>query len=443
MTAASQVNLRIAELVAIAGRQNVIEDPARLTEFAVDGVVPGAVIVPASAEEVAAVLRVANLNDLLVAARGGGTRDSCGQIPDRVDLVLTTERMNAVERYDPGDLTICIQAGARVDAIQKLVRESQQLLPMDVARPAEATIGGVLASRDSGPLKHRFGGPREYCIGITFVTGDGRQGKGGGRVVKNVAGYDMMKLMIGSHGTLCVITSANFKLFPAARQTCTFAAEFSSVRESLEFRRGILRSPLSPLALELITPRAHDYLGSGAGTRWSVLVRAGGSETVLARCRRELGASVTKEIEGSEEESLWERVSNFSEQAVSSHANVMLVDLNVPSSELQSALEAVERIALQESFLMAGVGRCAVATMVLAFIPISVDPPSAMKYVNLISGVRAQLGSGSAAVITRCPLEVKRHVNVWGSSSSDVEAMRAIKRALDPKDVLNRGRFLF
>jgi glycolate oxidase FAD binding subunit len=443
MTAASQVNLRIAELVAIAGRENVAQDPARLVEFAVDGVVPGAVILPASAEDVAAVLRVANESDLVIAVKGGGTRDSCGQIPERLDLVLSTERMNAVERYDPGDLTISIQAGARVGVIQKLVAESRQLLPMDVAGVARATIGGVLASGDSGPLAHKFGSAREYCIGITFVTGDGRQGKGGGRVVKNVAGYDMMKLMIGSQGTLSVITSANFKLFPAARQTCTFAAEFSSLKESLEYRRHVMASPLNPLSLELITPRAHEYLGLGIGTRWSMLVRAGASEAVLARYRRELGASVTKELEGSAEESLWERVGNFSAQAVSSHANVMMVQLSMPNSELQYALEISERIALHESFLMAGIGRCAMVKMVLAFIPLSVDPPSAMKYVNVISAMRAQLGSGSAAVITRCPLEVKRHVSVWGDPSSDATAIRAIKKALDPKDVLNRERFLF
>ena len=139
-------------------------------------------------------------------------------------------------------------------------------------------------------MRHGYGGLRDYCIGIKFVTGDGRKAKGGGRVVKNVAGYDLMKLLIGSQGTLGVITGASFKLFPAPRQTRTFVAEFARIAEAVEFRNRVLRSPLSPMCLELVSPRAGELLSLPSTERWRVALRAAGTDAVLARYRSELGA---------------------------------------------------------------------------------------------------------------------------------------------------------
>ena len=128
-----------------------------------------------------------------------------------------------------------------------------------------------------------------------FVTGDGRKGKGGGRVVKNVAGFDLMKLLIGSQGTLAIITGASFKLFPAPRQTTTFVAEFATAAEAIQYRNTVLRSPLSPICLELVSPQAGALLpGAGrSGKGWSIYLRATGSDAVLARYRSELGAAIS------------------------------------------------------------------------------------------------------------------------------------------------------
>jgi glycolate oxidase FAD binding subunit len=442
MTTAGLANPRLAELSAIVGRDHVSDDASRLAAYSPDGVAPRLLVTPASAEEISAVLRLASEYQLSVMPVGGATRLNIGSIPDHIDIALSTARLNQVESYDPGDLTIGLAAGVPIAEVEKLVASHQQVLPLDVARADSATVGGVLASTDFGPLKHCFGGSREFCIGIKFVTGDGRLGKGGGRVVKNVAGYDMMKLLIGSYGTLGVITSANFKLFPAARQFCTFAAEFVSVGEAMTFRNRIVRSPLSPLALELVSPRAHEYLGLGAADRWTVLLRAGGSDGVLRRYRTELGATVVREFTATEDISLWSEVRNFSERILSRHANAMLIEAHQPQSFVAQACESSERVALDHNFLFVSVARCASASMLFAFVPISVHPPSAMEYVSAISALRAELPRDGAAIVTRCPSEVKRHVSVWGQSTNDLAAMRAVKQALDPHNVLNRGRFL-
>jgi len=442
MTTAGLANPRLAELSAIVGRDHVSDDASRLTTYSPDGVAPRLLVTPASADEIAAVLRIANEFQLSVMPVGGATRLSIGTIPDHIDIALSTSRLNQVESYDPGDLTIGLAAGVSIAEVEKLVASNQQVLPLDVARAENATIGGVLASSDFGPLKHGFGGSREFCIGIKFVTGDGRLGKGGGRVVKNVAGYDMMKLLIGSHGTLGVITSANFKLFPASRQLCTFAAEFATIADAMEFRNRIVRSPLSPLALELVSPRAHEYLGLGTGDRWTVLLRAGGSDAVLRRYRTELGTAIAREYNAAEDVALWDELRNFGERVMSRHVNAMIMEAHLPQSSVAKACASAERVALDDNFLFVGIGRCASASMLFAFVPIAVHPPSAMEYVSAISALRAELPRDGAAVVTRCPSEVKRHISVWGQSTNDLAAMRAVKQALDPRDVLNRGRFL-
>ena len=225
------IALRFERLLGSAG---VIADPELLRKYSIDGQIPETVLQPTSAEQIAAALKVANEENWSVAPFGGGARQHVGHSLQGVDVVLSTERLDQIEAYDPGDLTISIQAGATVSSVRAACAQHRQLLPMETF-PA-STIGGALATASSGPLRAGFGGLRDFCIGISFITADGLSGRGGGRVVKNVAGYDLMKLMIGSFGTLGVITSANFKLFPLAQQTLTCVCQFETLGKAFRFR---------------------------------------------------------------------------------------------------------------------------------------------------------------------------------------------------------------
>jgi glycolate oxidase FAD binding subunit len=448
------------ELAAICGEAHVSEDPAALAAFEIDGVTPAAAVEPTSAEEVAAILRLATAHDLVVVPSGGFTQQATGFVPGRVDILLRTSRMRSVRYYDPGDLTFGAEAGITIGEIEQRLAEKAQWLPLDVAQPQSATLGGVLATAAHGPLKHAFGGAREFCIGLSFVTGDGTPAKGGGRVVKNVAGYDLMKLLIGSHGTLGVIVEANFKVFPRPRQTRTFIAEFAELDDAMRFRDRVLRSALRPLCLEVVSPRAGEYLretapvardvdevtpehptGSGPGP-WQVLVRAAGSDTVLARYRSELGADAVRELAELDEARVWRWVSGFAASVLARHRNAMMVDLSVPIASVRDALAAAEHAALDNNFLCATVGRAGIGPMVLAFIPLLVDPPSAMQYATAVSHLRGTLPRDASAVVSHCPREAKLHFNLWGSTPTDLGSMRAVKRTLDPANVLNRGRFV-
>jgi glycolate dehydrogenase FAD-binding subunit len=443
MTVASTATAQLGrELAAIVGEAYVCDDPGALTGFAIDGVRPGMWVLPGSPEEIAAIVRLANERRAAVTVTGGFTRQSIGNVPEKVDVLLRTDRLTRVLHFDPGDLTIGVECGCKLRDIRERVAEKSLLLPLDPANAARGTIGGALATSSFGPLKHGFGGAREYCIGVSFVTGDGRIAKAGGRVVKNVAGYDLMKLMIGCHGTLGVITSANFRLFPAPKQTATFVGEFADCKSAMEFCGSVRRSPLSPICMEVISPRAHEYVGD-SGEGWAAAIQASGSDAVLARYRRELSTNTKRELAGADEERFWSAVREYAETVSKRHQNAMLMELHLRSSAVCEVLPMAEQAATDQNCLFAVVGRAGAASLVIALVPISVDPSAVSQYTNAVSAIRKAMPKDGAAVVVRCPREAKAYFSVWGETANDMEAMQAVKRVLDPNGILNRGRFLF
>jgi glycolate oxidase FAD binding subunit len=447
------------ELAAIVGEPNVQHGDAQLAALAINGVVPANVVSPASVDEVAAVLEFANSRDLVVAPAGGFTKQDIGGIPPRVDILLRTTRLHGIQHYDPGDLTISIHAGTPfAEALAKLA-EHHQWLPYDAPNLKTATVGGCLATGSVGPLKHVFGGLRDFCIGVQFVIAEGKIAKGGGMVVKNVAGYDLMKLLTGSYGTLGVITRANFKVFPRPRQTRSFVCSFVSIDEALEFRTKLLQSPLTPICLEIVSPGAPEYLSDSAQVRdpdhyapsqpvarsaaaWQIVLRAAGSDNVLARYAKELGSAVSRTLDGAEEEQFWARVSDFEYSVLRRHRNAMVMYTHLTIQGVGAALKAIEKAAPDHNFIPAVLGRAATGNLVAAFVPVSADPSSAMQYANCASDFRGMLPQGSSAEVAHCPPEAKPHFDVWGTTPSDITMMRAVKKAIDPKNILNRGRFI-
>ncbi len=379
-------------------------------------------VTPGCVDEVAAILRLANEQGFGVLPAGSAEF----RPPASAEVVLFTTRLTDVEHYDPADLTVGVGAGMTVAQLNAIVGEDQLLFGPDPPFPERATIGGVLATASHGPLRHGYGGLRDFCLGIRFITGDGRKAKGGGRVVKNVAGYDMMKLLIGSQGTLAVITSASFKLFPAPRQTRTFVAEFTTWMDALKFRDLVLHSPLSPMCLELVSPNASQLMRLEAKSEsWKICVRASGSDVVLARYRKELGSAVTRELEGEEEEEMWRKIENCGYD--------FRLDIMVPSSGVADVLESLEEVR-RRLFEFAVLGRVGIG------------------HVQVYTGCGDLGGPNPAqAIIDHLRQQVKCEIsfciggstNPWPVTPFGLTSMRAVKTALDPKDILNRGRFPF
>jgi glycolate oxidase FAD binding subunit len=425
---ATGVSLDVArELRAICGDTHVLEcDTGELD------------VRPSSAEEVSAILRMANERGLRVIAVGGGTEFPT--VWGIADIILDTARLTEIEHYDHADLTVGVGAGMTVAQLNALVGADRLMFASDPPMPERCTVGGLLATAGHGPLRHGYGAVRDYCIGVRFVTGDGRRAKGGGRVVKNVAGYDLMKLLIGSYGTLAVITSASFKLFPAPRQTLTFLAEFATATQALEFRDRVMCSSLSPMCLELVSPGARKLMRPEmTADAWVTCVRAAGSDAVLARYRKELGSAITRELEDEDERKMWRAIENFpnaSEPGSASEQRVPFssqVHISVPPSDVMRVIEILENAKFREFIRIAFVGRIGLGHLLAAEWPINLEDPwflwgtaDELK-ASMGSGVNMKLGHGA--------------VRQWPVTPSHIASMRAVKLALDPNFVL-RGRSL-
>ncbi|HLL99350.1 MAG TPA: FAD-binding oxidoreductase, partial [Rubrobacteraceae bacterium] len=242
-------NVSLEDLQRIVGEEHARE---ATPEDAVDGAQPSFVAEPGSVEETSELLRFAAEEGLAVSPRGGGTKSSLGNPPRGLDLVLSTARMNEVIEYVPGDQVVRVQAGTKLQDLQERLAGSDQMLGLDpVEKDAGATVGGVVAANSSGPRRHRYGTIRDLIIGITVVLSDGTVAKAGGKVVKNVAGYDLSKLFTGSLGTLGVIAECNFRLHPRPETARTVAVVLGSAQAAGEAAQAVLHAQLIPSAVEL------------------------------------------------------------------------------------------------------------------------------------------------------------------------------------------------
>src|SRR5438093_5697184 len=207
------------KFMAIVGNENV---HAATAADAVAGVQPKLVIEPGAERELAEILRLSNEAGLAVIPRGNGTKLGWGNPPTRADLILSTTRLNEIIEHAWADLTVTVEAGCTIQRLQETLAQHGQRLALDPLWPEKATIGGVLSANDSGALRLRFGALRDLIIGATIALADGTLASSGGKVVKNVAGYDLPKLLTGALGTLGVITRAIFRLHPLPHNVQSF-----------------------------------------------------------------------------------------------------------------------------------------------------------------------------------------------------------------------------
>src|SRR5713101_4229465 len=244
-----------ARLKSLLDASRVVADPAACADYAVDEKVPAAVAKPVSAEEAAEMVRFAALEKLAIIPCGKRTKLGIGMPPSRYDVALDMTGLHQIAHYDPADLTLSVDAGFSLGKLNAALFEHHQFLPLLVPYYSLATIGGTIASGIDSPLRQFYGTARDFLIGAEFIDGKGNLCKSGGRVVKNVTGYDLHKLLIGSLGTLAVITRLNFRTFPAPLAGSRgFVASFPDAEGALALRRAIAQSPLTPLTFDVVSP---------------------------------------------------------------------------------------------------------------------------------------------------------------------------------------------
>jgi len=325
-------------------------------------------------------------------------------------VTLSTRALNRVLLYEPKDLTISVEAGLPYSELTALLASNRQMLPLDPPCAAHATIGGVVATNGAGPRRRLFGASRDMVIGMTYATLDGELAQSGGIVVKNVAGLDVQKTLIGSFGTLAAITSINFKLAPLPEATRTFVLSFGTAAEAAAARDSILQGVLQPAALDILNERAAAELQLSGHC---LLLRAGGSAALLNRYSKELPQA--QALEADAENNLWRRVEDF----CPTHDFVIRVGHAL--SELAAVLATAPGPALSR----AGNG-----VTYLAF-----DSPAA---------VAAWLESTQARNWTRvvewAPESAKAGLDLWPSPDGSLSLMQMMKSLFDPNQLLNRGR---
>ncbi|HZV52740.1 MAG TPA: FAD-binding oxidoreductase [Candidatus Dormibacteraeota bacterium] len=368
-----------------------------VTEPIVDGLIPRRLERPASAEELAEVLRSADEAGEAVIPVGGGRALDLGDSPERLDLVVETRGLCRVIEISQADLTASVEAGVTLEELDAELARVGQFVPLDPFNSPGHTVGGVLAAGLSGPLRLRYGPARDFVIGLRVALPEGRLVSSGGRVVKNVSGYDLNKLHLGALGTCGVIVAASFKLFPRPAHETTL--EVHPEDPWGEAARA-LALPMPPIALELF--------GDGR-----LLARLAGTREGVTRMARELGWPEA-------DPAIWTQHTTVGGDAVA------WARISVPPVHLREVLERLPRGA--RWWASPGVG--------VAHWTGDLDPEAVTRARAAAEGV------GGSLVLMRAPAALKRGVGAWGTPPPTLEWMRRLRDAFDPRRTLSPGRYV-
>ena len=397
------------------------------------------VIEPDNAAEFAAALRRAADRHQAVLIRGGGSKMDWGRTPAAVDVILSTRRMNRIIAHQHGDLTATAEAGAILGDVNRALARHNQCLPLDPPFADRASVGGILATNDSGPLRHRYGAPRDPVIGVELVTADGIIAKSGGSVVKNVAGYDLSKFIAGSFGSLAAILSATFKLAPLPADSKTLVIEAPDFDRLGLIIRAVMASQLEPIAFDVHVP---DVVGAELGPpsrpgqrrplRPSLLVRfasvpaACDAQIEEARGLAPLNDCATETLESTTEREAWEAHSRQVWDAPGA-----IVRASWLPAEASAVMHELRHVAGSACIQL--VGRAAVGTGLLR---IDADLRT---QASIVEQLRASATFGSVVII-RGSQDLKALVDVWDAPGDLAPVWASLKRALDPGGILNAGR---
>lgn len=423
---------------------SITSDPLQLRDYTIDGVMPRLVATPSRREEAAQLVALANQHGLTLLARGGGSRFSLGGILGQVDVLLETYMMTRLIEHEAPDLTCHVEAGITLAALQNQLATKGQWLPLDPPDAGQATLGGILASNASGPRRLRYGTARDLVIGLRVVQANGEIARSGGNVVKNVAGYDLNKLYIGSLGTLGIIVDANLKLQPLPVAERTMLLTYTNAADAIQTVTGLLASPLTPSAIELIDAGAagdmNDFFGLNLPTDgYTLAIDFEGSATAINRqldetrlLARKSGALMGDDLDGPAQAQLWQAVREHMRGTVTCKTVVLV-------SHLAAYLDTIGTTCREHSLEAAVVAHAGNGILYIELRPGDAVPRLAEAIAELRRKAKEARGS---LVIERCPIELKRSIDVWGEPGAEFYLMQRLKQQFDPKGTFVQSRFV-
>ena len=396
---------------------------------AILGVLPKEVFSPSTVEEAAVFLEEKARAKARVGFVGGGTALSLGRPPRRLDAVLRTEHLTRIVEHAPSDQIIVVEAGITLAELQRAVAAHRQRLALDPPLPERQTIGGLLATNGFGARRTRYGSLRDLIIGVSLVRADGVPAKGGGKVVKNVAGFDLPKMMVGSLGTLGLVATATFRLHPLPDSDITLLALGRTARGVRELVSAMRGAQLEPAAVAAIL----------RGQLFDVAIRFEGFPAGVAEQRDRL-----KQLVGEAPGSACDVLSEADARAIWDRHDALRTagPLRAKLAFLPAALEALAEGPL--AALLGALGEpsfVAYPTLGLGFV--AGLPQEPVIVAQAVESVRSSLaGTGGSLVLEEAPDDVRARVDPWGPPPAAFEVMRALKARLDPEGRLNPGRFV-
>jgi glycolate oxidase FAD binding subunit len=430
----------IERLRRIAG-DDAVRDGAR-TSFRVHGRQPEVVVSPASAEQAADVLRACSENHWTVEPAGAGTWLDWGRPPQHLDVLLTAERLAGVTDYVPADLTISVAAGTPLAEVAETVSFDRQMLGFDPPARPGATIGATIATASAGPLRLSVGTPRDQVLGLELVTGDGRIARLGGRVVKNVAGYDLVRLIVGSRGTLGFITQAHIRLRPAPEHELTAVFTADQVSPLLELALGPITRTW-PAAVELFGPATASALG--LVRMWTLAVRCRGNHAFVDAARSRLatlgGANQPVFLDDVEGPRIWESLTALEAQASTAVRLTSLPSRLPRLIELVGAANSSDRKSDNESgWMLAAHAASGILRVWRAESPAGADLEALGKRFGEIR--QEVVNDGGTVTLPVVPDGLADRLDAFDVSGPALELARGLKTTFDPAGILSPARFI-
>lgn len=449
--AAAGISSRLAEIV---GLSSVIADPAQLADYRIGVWTPEAAVRPASNEQVAEIVRFVAAERLAIVPTGARTKLGMGISLQRYDLALDMTGLDRVVAYDPDDLTLGVEPGVSLRKLSGVLAAHRQFLPLAVPFMSRATVGGTISSGVDSPLRQFYGTARDYVLGMEFVTGDGRLVKSGGRVVKNVSGYDLHKLMIGSLGSLGIITKVNFRTFPMVASARVFVALFESAERAVEMRHRVSQSSLRPLTIEILSPHGSELLSGGVAARiepgqmpvsmssnahWAFVVGFAGTEKVIERYERNLrqmaGSADVGLPDGDSASVVAARIREFVPIALESSPATTIVKISVLSGRMSELLGDAASAAGSVSLRWAAIAR-GVGVIYFALLPSARSEETRSQVVRAIEQLIEACQRREANItVPWHPSDWKSLMPARKTARGDFGQMQKLKNVFDPSGV--------
>lgn len=434
------------KLAAIAGDRNVLTGEKATAPYTVDGITPGAVVLPASTEQVAGIVREANKSQATLVPWGGGSKQQVGPCLESADVILCLKNMGQIVELDASNFSVQVQAGMGNADLQQQLAKQNLFFPLDPFYTENSTIGGEIATNANGPRRIMYGTVRDLVLGVTVVTPTGDIVHTGGKTMKNVAGIDLCRMYIGSWGTLGVITEAVLRLFPLPEASAGTYAVFPSPDDAFRLVGQLLNSPLTPSSIELADSVAGGKAAEAIGASLNdgevlLIVNSEGTKGDVERHRKDIvslaeanKAKTTIALEDEKASRPWQVYRDIHQAMLAAGPSALQSKASVPISKLGDMLQQVKRISASRGVEIGATAQCGSGILYIYL------TDGADKLGSITSELKqTAVNLGGFFLIESAPLAVRKELAAL-PQRDDYKIMRQLKAEFDPKNILNPGR---